>query len=97
VSQKYNISEKQYNASYNFVSTKIRGNNRFVGLVSNGDYSGVALGVNDENTGVTIQDYIQVEDIPNLTCFDADEITYRTDALIVVDCAIFHMGLVAFN
>lgn len=47
VKNKYNITQKQYGTSYNFVSTKIRGNNRFVGLISNGQYSGIALGVND--------------------------------------------------
>lgn len=97
ISQKYNVSEKQYGATYNFISTKIRGNNRFVGLVSKGIYTGVALGVNDEATGVTIQDYIEIEDIPNLQCFDADEITFFNDALVVVDCAVFHMGALAYN
>jgi hypothetical protein len=58
VSDKYQVSEKQYGTSYNFASVKIRGNNRFVGLISNGDYSGIAIGTNDEATGVTISDYI---------------------------------------
>lgn len=97
IAQKYNITEKQFGTSYNFRTAKIRGNNRFVGLVSNGDYSGIALGVNDEESGVTIQDYIEVENFPNLHCYDVDEIVYRNDALVVVDCAAFHMGVVAFN
>jgi hypothetical protein len=97
VAQKYNVTEKQYGTSYNFRSATIRGNNRFIGLVSNGAYSGIALGVNDEKSGVTIQDYIEVEDIPNLHCYDIEEIVYRDDALVVVDCAVFHMGVVAFN
>jgi lipoprotein-anchoring transpeptidase ErfK/SrfK len=58
VAQKYNITEKQFGTSYNFKNIKIRGNNRFVGLISNGDYSGIALGVNDDASGVTIQEYI---------------------------------------
>lgn len=58
VSQKYTITENQYKTSYNFISTKIKGNNRFVGLVAKGDYSGIALGVNDPASGVTVQDYI---------------------------------------
>lgn len=60
VNQKYNITEKQYGTSYNFISTKIRSNSRFVGLIANGDYSGIALGVSDPTDGVTVQDYIEV-------------------------------------
>ncbi len=30
-------------------------------------------------------------------CYDADEILFGDDALVVVDCAVFHMGVVAFN
>jgi hypothetical protein len=97
IAQKYNITEKQFGTSYNFRTAKIRGNNRFVGLVSNGDYSGIALGTNDEESGVTIQDYIEVENFPNLHCYDVDEIVYQNDALVVVDCAVFYMGAVVFN
>jgi hypothetical protein len=32
-----------------------------------------------------------------LHCYDADEILFGDDALVVVDCAVFHMGVVAFN
>lgn len=33
----------------------------------------------------------------NLHCYDIDEISYGNDSLVVVDCALFNLGLLAFN
>jgi len=49
-----------YGTGYNFVSVKIKGNNRFLGLVSKGVYSGLAIGMNNEESGVTIDRYIEI-------------------------------------
>ena len=72
ITDKYNVKENKYNQTYDFRSIKIRYGQQFMGLVVDGDKSGIALGTDDEKTGVTITRYIEVEDIPNLHCFDVE-------------------------
>jgi len=60
VTDKYDVKQKFYSTSYNFRVAKIRDQNKFLGLVINGDYSGIAIGTNDENSGVTIDFYVEV-------------------------------------
>ena len=57
----------------NWTSAKILDNNRFLGLSSHEDITILAIGMNDEKSGVKIQDLVQVEDIPHLHCFDVIE------------------------
>ncbi len=38
-----------------------------------------------------------MEDIPFRHCYDIDEIVFRTDSLIVVDCAVYNYGVVIYN
>lgn len=54
VANKYEVIETSYPTSYNFSNVKIRPNNRFLGLITKGDYSGLVVGTNDDTKGVTV-------------------------------------------
>jgi hypothetical protein len=54
VVNKYEYIRNNFTSGMNFVSAKIKFNNRFLGLTSNLQYTGLAIGMNDEKTGVTI-------------------------------------------
>jgi hypothetical protein len=71
---------------------KIKPNGRFLGLVTNGEYSGLIVGSNDETKGITVLFEVDVENIPHLHCFDIDEVYFGRDTIVIVDCAAFNMG-----
>ena len=97
LTDKYDVRENKYNQTYDFRSIKIRRDGRFMGLVIDGDKTAIALGSDNETTGVTIERYIHVEDIPNLHCFDVEEIVTQRTSYGIVDCAVFKEGMVSYN
>ena len=97
VSQKYKVVETSYPTSYNFRNVKIKPSNRFIGLISKDSYTGLVVGTNDDAKGLTVNFQVSVENIPNLHCFDADQVFFGRESIVVVDCASFYMGEVVYN
>jgi hypothetical protein len=65
-----------------------------LGLTAFNDYTELAIGTNHPESGVVIEKVIQVENIPELHCFDVDEIFERTSkkAYAIIDCGAYRMG-----
>jgi len=66
-------------------------------LTVSGETSSIAIGADDPEKGVQIQQYIKVEDIPNLRCYDVDEVYIRQTPIGIVDCGIFIEGALKYN
>jgi hypothetical protein len=88
------VNRSDFEHSYNFTSAKIKDHNRFLGLTAFNDYTELAIGTNHPESGVVIEKVIQVENIPELHCFDVDEIFERTSkkAYAIIDCGAYRMG-----
>ena len=85
---KFQYAEKPFNQTYNWTVAKILDHNRFLGLVTHDDTTTLAVGMNSEDSGVTIDHIVQVEDIPHLHCFDVEE-THNHEAsqtYAMIDC-----------
>ena len=88
---KYQYNEKQFNQTYNFTVAKILDHNRFLGLITHGETTQLAVGMNQDEVGVTITHVVQVEDIPHLHCFDVEEAhdNAASRAYAMIDCGTF--------
>mgnify|MGYP001071051679 CR=1 FL=1 len=89
---KYIGIKSNWPSSFNFTTAKIKAHNRFLGLIINGFESKLVIGTNDERTGIKVDKVVTVEDIPNLHCYDVDEILTRNASFAVIDCATFRQG-----
>jgi hypothetical protein len=54
----------------------------------------LSIGVNHPESGVVIEKVIQIEDQPELRCFDVDELIDRNSSkpFAIIDCAVYRMG-----
>jgi hypothetical protein len=77
INPKYQVSKMEFEHSFNFTTAKIKGNNRFLGLIINGERSDLVIGTNHPESGVSVDKVVMVEDIPNMHCYDVDEIYGR--------------------
>ena len=69
---KYKRVQSDLGKSYNFTTAKIKAHNRFLGLIINGFSSELVIGTNKDDTGVTVDKVVAIEDIPNMHCYDVD-------------------------
>lgn len=58
VTEKYTVTESHFDHSMNFTSAKLSPTNRFLGLITNNEYTGLAIGFNNASSGVVIEKYI---------------------------------------
>jgi hypothetical protein len=89
---KYQGIKSNWPSSFNFTTAKIKAHNRFLGLIINGFESKLVIGTNDEKTGIKVDQVVTVEDIPNMHCYDVDEIMTRNASFAIIDCATFKQG-----
>lgn len=94
---KYKVNKANFTQSFNFTTAKIKAHGRFLGLIINGDMSQLVIGTNHDDSGVTVDKVVTVEDIPNLHCYDVDEILTRNNTFAVIDCGTMKMGELVEN
>ncbi len=94
---KYKRVKSDLGKSYNFTTAKIKYHNRFLGLIINGFSSELVIGTNKDVSGVTVDKVVTIEDIPNMHCYDVDEIVTRNTSFAVIDCGTFKMGELVEN
>lgn len=60
VQNKYETITTDFQHGMNFTSVKLKANGRFLGLITNDEYTSLAIGFNNDSTGVNITDHIEV-------------------------------------
>lgn len=99
VTPKFTHNESLFPSSMNFASAKIKQHGRFLGLVSRLEFTELVVGVNHPESGVQVEKVIHIEDVPEVQCFDVDEIINRraNKTYAILDCGVFENGRLASN
>ena len=56
-----------------FQAAKIKSNNLFLGLITQDSFTELAIGQNHPESGIVITATVDIEDHPDLFCFDVEE------------------------
>ena len=94
ITPKYTLNESEFNRSMLFRSVKINHNGRFLGLIAHDEFTELAIGYNHPESGVEITNIIDIEDHPNLHCFDVEEVNAHiaNKTYAILDCGEFQNG-----
>ena len=83
----------------NFTAARIKDHDRFLGLSSHNSSTTLVVGTNDNQTGVTIEHTVHIEDVQEMQCYDVDEVHHQQSGkvLAIIDCAVFKNGTLHKN
>lgn len=59
----------------------------------------LAIGTNHPESGITIEKALQIEDLPNMRCYDVDEVMDYTSSkpYAIIDCGFMRLGELISN
>lgn len=99
ITPKYLVNHSDFEHSFNFSSAKIKEHNRFLGLSVNNEFTTLAIGLNHPESGIVIEKVLEIENIPELHCFDVDEIIDypSSTTFAIIDCGLMRQGVLHRN
>ena len=86
-----------FDHNMNFTNFKIQGNGRFLGVETNNDKTVLYIGMHQDDSGITINTTVMVENIAATKCFDVAEVYVHNTSYALIDCTNYRNGAISTN